>query len=128
MIHTCSFSSGMDYVELEWTRPKFPPQSYTVTYLCSEMNMPHSSRTAYVHTMTQQLSSEIHSIRIFDLRPSSICTVNLVAVYNPASIDSGIVLNVTTLAEDGSKKGSFRWFIDNSSDKAHLLHVFCSYY
>ena len=50
-----------------------------------------------ITTNKQNLSSGTTSVTIHDLRPRSICMLFLLAVYNPASIDSGIAIIGSTL-------------------------------
>ena len=101
MIEHSSLNSGLDYVELTWTRPKSIPEKYEINSLCF---MPYTR--SYLHNEIEivnhafsNLSSSTTSFRISQLRPNSTCVLKLLAVYNPASIDSGIVVTGTTSAE-----------------------------
>ena len=51
-----------------------------------------------INAKTQNVSSNITSFTISGLLPSSIYLLTLLAVYNPASIDTGIVITATTLS------------------------------
>ena len=102
MIHSHSVKSGSDYVELIWTRPKFFPKRYQLIDVCTKKptcTHRHKNST-YVTKRMQNLSSDCNSVKISDLRPSSICILLLLAVYNPASIDTGIAIIGAVLDED----------------------------
>ena len=105
MIHDLSLFSGSDYVELIWTCPRFPPGSYQVSYMCTVKDrfMLKHDKKNYITKNIQYLSSGTTSFRISDLRPRSKCTLILLAVYNRASIDSGITITGATLDEATSK-------------------------
>ena len=109
MIRNHSLASGMDYVELNWTHPKFLPERYQLKYMCTMKRTcaPNHNINQSVMTNAQNLSSNTTSVRVFDLRPSSICMLFLLAVYNPASIDSGIWVFGRTLSEDTSKRNLY---------------------
>lgn len=112
MIRGHFMASGSDYVELIWTRPKFLPEKYQVTYTCTVMTRftPNDDKKNRITSNTQYLSSGTTSFRISDLCPRSICTLILLAVYNRASIDSGITITGTTENEGTSKK-TLVWMI-----------------
>ena len=100
MIQAHLIANGSDYVELYWNHPKFLPESYKLKYMCA-LNDPcisssEDAENSYLMSNIRNLSSDTTSVRISDLRPSSFCTLVLLAVYNPASIDSGIVITGTT--------------------------------
>ena len=99
MIHGRSLVSGSDYVELNWTHPNFLPERYQVTYKCimKATATPKFGMKYHVMTNTQYLSSGTTSFRISGLRPSSTWKLILIAVYNRASIDSGITRTGSTL-------------------------------
>ena len=99
---------GRDYVKVNWTHPKYEPDRYQIKYVCTmKPKYTLSSDTLnYVTTNMQNLSSDTTSFTIFDLRPSSICVLILLAVYNPASIDTGIAIKGATLDEVASKTNS----------------------
>ena len=106
MIRTHSLASGLDYVELNWTHPKFLPERYQLDYMCivKPTCTPNQEMGQSVTTSEQNLSSDTTSVRISNLHPNSICMLFLLAVYNPASIDSGIVITGTTFDEGTSKR------------------------
>ena len=105
MIDAHSVTSGPHYVELNWCRPKFQPERYQLNYVCTMKPTctPGHAENNYVMIKIQNLSSDSTSITIPDIRSSSICMLILLAVYNPASIDSGIAITGTTLHEDPRK-------------------------
>ena len=108
MIHAYSLATGLDYVELNWTRPRFLPESYQLKYKCA-VKVTSNYRDVnkiYITGSTKNLTSDSISFRICNLRPGSICTLILLAVYNPASIDSGVVITGNTLDEQPSKRNS----------------------
>ena len=98
MIRSHSVESGSDYFEVNWTRPKFLPKRYQLMDVCTCTHRQDESN--YVMKRMQNLSSDCNSVKISDLRPSSICILLLLAVYNPASIDTGIVIIGAVLDED----------------------------
>ena len=106
MIQACSLATGLDYIELSWTHPRFLPESYQLKYMCTLKVTSKYNKKNYIQEKTRKLNSDTSSVRIPDLHPSSICTLILVAVYNPASIDSGITITGTTLDEHSSKRNS----------------------
>ena len=102
MIHSNLVAPGPDYVRLNWTHPKFHPERYQLKYVCT-MNpacSPTNDTNQYIATKTANLSSDTTSVTISDIRPSSFCMLFLLAVYNPASIDTGIMITGTSLDED----------------------------
>ena len=102
MIHAHSVASGSDYVELNWTRPNFQPERYQLKYVCTSKPMCTFSDDInnYIRTQAQNLSSDTTFFTILNLRPCSICMLFLLAVYNPASIDSGLAITGSTLDRD----------------------------
>ena len=105
MIPSYSVSCGSDYVKLKWAVRHFRPESFEITYSCSvrQVHMAKNEQTHYVNKTIRSISSNATIIKICDLRPSSVCILNLLAVYNPASIDSGIDIIASTLAVHESK-------------------------
>ena len=114
MIRTHSLAFGSDYVKLNWTQPNFLPEIYELNYMCSMRSTctPNFAMNNSVTTSAQNLSSETTSVTVSDLCPSSICMLFLLAVYNPASIDSGIWIRGTTLREGGSEGNLYYVFSD----------------
>ena len=108
MIYSHSIASGPDYVQLKWSRPNFQPERYQLMHVCTlkPTCTPGHGINNYVMTKMQNLTSNTTSVTIPNLRPSSICILFLSAVYNLASIDSGITTLGTTLDEDRRKTNS----------------------
>ena len=98
MISTPTHISGSNYIQLKWTCPNYRPELYEFKYVCVVKNSSGnlSSRKNIIKTKTQFLNFGSCSAKITDLRPRSICVLNLIAIYNPASSDTGIVIIVTT--------------------------------
>ena len=103
-----TFTSGLNYVHLTWTRPKYLPEIYELKHVCiTEPKCRHDDNsTDFIKASVKYLSCDSGSFRLSDLCPSTKCVLNLVAVYNAAGIDSGIVITVRTLAETKSKWNS----------------------
>ena len=106
MVRPHTFVSGLDYVRLNWTRPKFPPEQYQFSFVCTRNPTcaPIQDMDNSILGNMQFLSSDTTFVRISGLGPSSSCTLFLLAVYNPASIDSGISITGMTLHEDTRKR------------------------
>ena len=134
MIRSHSLHTGSDYLELNWTPPEYLPEKYIlhvqVQYGCSLK--PHrkfkTDNNEYVMTNAQYLTSDRTSVRISNLRPRSVCTLYLLAMYNPASLDSGIAITGTTLDEGSSKGNSYlRNYCNNLSNRMclsiYMMHV-----
>ena len=114
MIPNGSLASGSNYVELKWKGPQYRPKMYHLLYLCIIRTtcLPRSPIADFVQWTMLNLSSDIKAIKIKDLRPNFICVLKIVASYNPASIDSGIVVTSLSLAENTSKC-TFAWEFSN---------------
>ena len=111
MISNVSVTSGFDYVELRWNIPRYPPERYKVTYLCS-INCTWISncgidRIVNLTTSNKHVTPKNNFIKLPKPTPKCICTLKLVAVYNPASIDSGIVITYKALAAANTSKFTF---------------------
>ena len=106
MIPSHSVASGPDYIDVNWAHPIFRPERYQLNYLCTmkPTYTPGHDKNNYVMANAQNLSSDATSVTIPDLRPDSICMLFLLAVYNPASIDSAITITGTTLANEDTRK------------------------
>lgn len=102
MIRSHSIASGADFVKLNWAHPQFQPERYQVNYVCTRKPActPTNDANQYITTKTTNLSSDTNSVTIPNLRPSTICMLFLLAVYNPASIDAGIAITGGTLDEN----------------------------
>ena len=100
MIDSHSVVSGKDHIMLKWRRPRFQPERYQLTYKCTmnTTSKPSQDTNHSINAKTQNVSSNITSFTISGLLPSSIYLLILLAVYNPASIDTGIAITATTLS------------------------------
>lgn len=105
MIPYCSHTSGSGYVELMWNIPQYPPERYEVTCVCivNSILLTNRHNDRVVNIRMANLTSNSTSVRVPKLSPNSICTLKLIAVYNPASIDPGIMITYITLAANTSK-------------------------
>ena len=102
MISSRSVVFGPDYVTLNWPHPKFPPEMYQLNYVFTMKPtcMSNHETNNDMMIITQILCSDTTSVTIPNPCRSSNCMLNLLAVYNPASIDTGIVITGTTIYED----------------------------
>ena len=110
MIRGYSLASGSDYYEINWNQPRFLPERYQVTcwYNCTmkaTSGFKYGMKN-YVIISQHYLSSVATSFRISNPHMRSSWMLILLAVYNQASIDSGIAIAKTSLAEDKCKKSS----------------------
>ena len=98
MIQAYFLSNGSDYVEIHWTYPKFLPERYQLKYMCAlkAISRSEEEENDYLVSNIRNLTSDTTLVRVTDLPPRSFCVLVLLAVYNPASIDSGIVITGTT--------------------------------
>ena len=110
MIRGHSLASGSNYLEVNWTQPRFLPEWYQAThrYICtmkatSEFNYKMKN---YVITNHHYLSSGTTSFRLSNLCVRSTWTLLLKAVYNLAGIDSGISITRPKLDIATSKRNS----------------------
>ena len=107
MISSHSIASGSDYVKVNWTHLQFPPERYQLKYVCSVKTActPSHDTSHYVVAKAQNISLDTTSVTISNLCPCSSCMLILLAVYNPASIDTGIMITGTTLDEKARSSG-----------------------
>ena len=96
MIENLKTNSGLDYVEITWDRPIHDPIKYELTAWCRLQE-----GEEYITNHPKTIPSTHNRVRMSHLRQGSICRVNLLAVYNPASIDPGI-----SVTESTSKEGT----------------------
>lgn len=89
-----------------WNSPQYHPERYELTYLCIA-NSTCCPETCHepilVNSRILNLNSDSTSFRLFDIRAFSVCVLRLVAIFNPASIDSGIVFTAKMIAANTSK-------------------------
>ena len=91
--------SGLDFVSLIWSTPEFKPVRYNLEYSCKLQ----TDGTEYAKKQRITFSSESTFVSVPNLLPNSSCELTLFAVYNPASIDSGLKVHASTLKDDGCK-------------------------
>ena len=94
MVRFDKVNKGKDFIKVFWTAPMYLPYWYEQTtscrYLCRhETYFLKEVRIDLLHT----------SSLTYDLHPGSVCLMKLIAFYNPASIDPGIMLLSHTLYE-----------------------------
>ena len=92
--------SGLDFVSLMWTTPQYEPEKYVIEYSCKLQ----TDGTEYVKKQRITTTSDSSFASVPNLLPNSLCELALFAVYNPATIDSGSKVFVSTLKDDGCKK------------------------
>ena len=74
-----------------WTRPEFQPYLYKQKTSCKLLC---DHRTYYLNEALLNGAETMTTLHA--LRPGSVCLIKHKAVYNPASIDSGITLTAHT--------------------------------
>ena len=79
-------------VTISWDHPWISPLEYRVNAVC----WCSCSIEPYVHRVYTLFFTE-NELNISSLLPSIHCQVTLLAVYNPATLDSGLTFNVRTL-------------------------------
>ena len=86
MIHDFRAVPFHHHIELNWKALVINPLRYSVWYSCRYVR----ANTPYIQG-DHNFSSKTVFVKISKLRPGSVCRVRLRAVYNPASIDRGLV-------------------------------------
>ena len=74
-----------------WTNPEFQPYLHKQTTSCKLLC---DNRTYYINEAL--LNGKQTLTTLYALRPGSVCLIKHIAVFNPASIDSGITLTAHT--------------------------------
>ena len=77
---------GINQLVILWARSNFPPYAHRQTTYC-QLYCDH--KIYYINVA--MLNGEATMIKLHELRPGSICLIKHLALYNPASIDPGIV-------------------------------------
>ena len=93
MIEEWKYSSGVNYIAITWNSPKYEPAMYELYYTCGL----HGENHSYISSRLENLNSYSTTARVSGLLPESVCLLRLLAVYNPASIDPGLIITVETL-------------------------------
>ena len=91
MINGLTVDTTCDTITLSWVMPEYLPQSYNRDVSC----MPACGNLAYI-TQSFTLGSSETRDHIINLLPGSHCEITLFAVYNPASLDPGLVKTMYT--------------------------------
>ena len=92
MINPRQTESRPDFIEVKWDSPLHKPLAYKAAFVCTLIG----NKSNYLSFQLKNMDSETSSIRVSKLLPETICKMKLIAVYNPASIDSGITFEATT--------------------------------
>ena len=92
MVSFDNVNKGIKIIEVSWTTPRYLPYWYQQTTSCRLL----CDQESYYLTEVEVDSSRTASYAK-DLLPGSVCLIKLIAVYNPASNDPGIMLFVSTL-------------------------------
>ena len=95
MVKNVKTLSGFDYVILKWNSPKYKPVRYEVELSC-KFSVDEQKN---IHIFRETLNSEDTDFEVRYLPLGVVCSLTLLAVYNPVSIDSGITVIAKTLAE-----------------------------
>ena len=94
MIKTLETTANLNYVRVEWRRPKFEPMYYKLSYSCK---LKHDV-TDYISKKFILIDSNEFTYKIRSVFPDSLCKLTLHAVYNLASVDSGITTTGMTIS------------------------------
>ena len=104
MIKDFTVDTTYDTVTIRWDKPEYLPQLYEWTLSCTLA----CGNPPYVKQSVNIGSSETQDF-ISNLIPGSCCEIRFFAVYNPASLDSGLAKTVYT-----KEKGEQSMFINIS--------------
>ena len=113
MISGYNIESGMHFVRITWHCPKYEPERYKLAVSCEQHGI-----IGYQVDIT--LDPPCTSAEVTGLRSESICTINIVAIYNPASIDAGITINATT--ESNCKYSTETYIREQVCMRMHALY------
>lgn len=92
MIGDLEVQPGIDHIVFTWKAPQYRPMHYLVDLKCKVV----STEETYIEEK-YRLPSMNQFTTITDLIKDSRCRVTFTAVYNPATLDPGITINVKTL-------------------------------
>ena len=94
MINNLAFYAYSKSIWLKWSPPAFLPYFYVQTINCKLRfhSLPYVERT---FTLERYATSSGIGL----LKPDSECQIKIKAVYNPASIDPGIYMSVSTFPQ-----------------------------
>ena len=82
----------VNQLEVPWTRPQFQTYFYKQVTFCRLLC---DHKTYYINEA--MLNGAVTLIKLYGLRPGSVCLIRLLAVYNSASIDPGLQILACTL-------------------------------
>ena len=91
MVKNVLVTAGVEFVDIFWSTPTLLPMSYKVNIICQLLHNGIEYKRVKIAAAPQDTVLNVPS-----LLPGSHCMVTLQAIYNPASIDSGITHNVFT--------------------------------
>ena len=83
---------GVNDLVIHWIEPQYPPIEYKQIISC-KLLCDHST----YHLAEAIVGRTVQSSTTLVLKPGSVCLINLIAMYNPASIDPGIGISTHTL-------------------------------
>ena len=95
MVLGLRYQSATTFIKITWLAPAFVPYRYRQHTVC---HMWYDSQNIYLDQRII-LPRNARESTVNNLIPSSPCTITLRAVYNRASIDSGVKINVSTLGD-----------------------------
>ena len=104
MIKDFTVDTTYDTVTISWVKPRHLPKLYKWNLSCTLA----CGNTSYVTKSVTIGSSETQDFTS-NLFPGSRCEIKFFAIYNPASLDSGLVKTVYT-----KEKGELSMFINIS--------------
>lgn len=97
MITQLKTRSGTNYTQLSWTPPRLLPDHYKLTIVCK-----HKCNNKEYLRSTLKIFSNESVVRVDYLPPWSECDNTLTAVYNPSSLDPGILRTISTAIDSKS--------------------------
>ena len=87
------YLSGMDvdFIEVSWNPPKYKPSIFKLSVACTRL----CDGERYL-VYNESLLPSATSFQISQLHDGTTCYITLIAVYNPASLDPGILIQTYT--------------------------------
>lgn len=89
------FQKGSNYITATWKAPAYLANHFKLSISCNYICDHDSLYLMNAYTVPSYTTS----FNFTELAPGSHCYITLIAVYNPASLDSGIRLDAYTLFE-----------------------------
>lgn len=91
MVEDIAYMAGAYFIVVTWSTPKYRPLVYKLNSVCNF----YCGRTPYINkNSNRNYRRTSHFIK--DIRPGSNCVITLMSVYNYASLDKGVSLNIST--------------------------------